>query len=37
MKTFSMLVRREYWEHRMLWITPLVVAALLLLAVMGFG
>jgi ABC-2 type transport system permease protein len=37
MKTLWMLVRREYWEHRMLWITPLVVAALLLLAVMGFG
>jgi ABC-2 type transport system permease protein len=37
MKTFWMLVRREYWEHRMLWITPAVVGALLLLAVIGFG
>jgi ABC-2 type transport system permease protein len=37
MKTFGMLVRREYWEHRMLWITPAVIAALLLLAVTSFG
>jgi len=37
MKTFWMLVRREYWEHRMLWITPAVIAVLLLLAVTSFG
>jgi ABC-2 type transport system permease protein len=28
------LVRREFWEHRALWIAPLVVAALLLLSAM---
>ena len=37
MKTFWMLVRREYWEHRMLWITPAAIAGLLLLAVTSFG
>ena len=37
MKTFWMLVRREYWEHRMLWITPAVIAGLLLLSVSSFG
>jgi ABC-2 type transport system permease protein len=37
MKTFWMLVRREYWEHRMLWITPAVIAGLLLLGVSFFG
>ncbi len=30
------LVRREYWEHRSLWIAPLVVAALLLIGAL-FG
>ena len=32
MKTFVMLIRRELWEHRVLWITPLVIAALLLVS-----
>jgi ABC-2 type transport system permease protein len=32
MKVFAMLIRRELWEHRMLWITPLVIAALMLLS-----
>ena len=31
MNTMLMLVRREYWEHRALWIAPLVVAAAILL------
>ena len=31
MNTMIMLVRREFWEHRGLWITPLVVAAVLVL------
>lgn len=29
------LVRREFWEHRALWITPLVVAGLILLSAFG--
>jgi ABC-2 type transport system permease protein len=29
---FVALIRREFWEHRSLWIAPLAVAALLLLA-----
>ena len=33
MKTFRMLVQREFWEHRTLWITPLLVAALILMGV----
>lgn len=37
MKVLLMLVRREFWEHRVLWITPLVLAALLLVAILVFG
>jgi ABC-2 type transport system permease protein len=32
MNTMTMLVRREFWEHRWLWLTPLVVAAVLIVA-----
>jgi ABC-2 type transport system permease protein len=32
MNTMLMLVRREFWEHRSLWIAPLAVAAVLLVA-----
>jgi ABC-2 type transport system permease protein len=31
-KTMQVLIRREFWEHRSLWITPLIVAGLLVLA-----
>ena len=31
-KTLVTLVRRELWEHRMLWIAPVVVAALLIVS-----
>ena len=37
MKSFWMLVRREFWEHRMLWITPLAIAGLILVTTVGFG
>jgi ABC-2 type transport system permease protein len=39
MKTFLMLIRREFWEHRMLWLTPLVIAALIIVgaAFLGHG
>ncbi len=30
-KTMTVLIRREFWEHRSLWITPLIVAGLLVL------
>jgi ABC-2 type transport system permease protein len=30
-RVFATLVRREFWEHRALWMTPLVVCALFLL------
>lgn len=30
-KTLTTLIRREFWEHRSLWITPLIVAGLLVL------
>ena len=34
--TLLTLVRREFWEHRSLWLAPLVVTALLaLVAVVG--
>lgn len=36
MNTMMMLIRREYWENRSLWIAPLAVAALILAAVI-FG
>ena len=32
-----MLIRREYWEHRALWIAPLVVAACVLLGALFGG
>jgi ABC-2 type transport system permease protein len=36
MKTMVTLVRREFWEHRSLWITPLATAAILIvLAALG--
>src|SRR5579862_2452264 len=31
MKTMIVLIRRELWEHRALWITPLIVGGLLVL------
>jgi ABC-2 type transport system permease protein len=31
-KTMAVLIRREFWEHRSLWITPLIVAGLMVLA-----
>jgi ABC-2 type transport system permease protein len=37
MKAFLTQVRREFWEHRALWIVPVVIAALLLLAAAAFG
>jgi ABC-2 type transport system permease protein len=37
MKVLAMQVRREFWEHRALWIAPLLVAVLLLLAVATLG
>jgi len=30
--TLAMLVRRELWEHRALWIAPLIVAALMVVS-----
>lgn len=33
MKIFLTLVRREFWEHRVLWFTPLPIAALILLGI----
>jgi ABC-2 type transport system permease protein len=32
-KRHFILIRREFWEHRMLWVTPLAVAAVVLLGV----
>jgi ABC-2 type transport system permease protein len=34
MNTLPILIRRELWEHRSLWITPLVVAGLIVIAAM---
>jgi ABC-2 type transport system permease protein len=34
MNTLPILIRRELWEHRALWITPLVVAGLIVIAAM---
>src|SRR5258707_10966536 len=31
LKTMVVLIRRELWEHRALWITPLIVGGLLVL------
>jgi ABC-2 type transport system permease protein len=37
MKAFTMLVRREFWEHRVLWITPAAIAAVMFLAMQIFA
>lgn len=37
MKVLAMQMRREIWEHRSLWIAPLLVAVLLLVAVATLG
>jgi ABC-2 type transport system permease protein len=37
MKALQIQIRREFWEHRGLWIAPLVVAAALLAMVVLFG
>jgi len=37
MKAFTMLLRRELWEHRMLWITPALIAAVLFLTMQIFA
>lgn len=37
MKYWQTLVRREFWEHRALWIAPLVVALLLVIATLASG
>ncbi|HXN10891.1 MAG TPA: hypothetical protein VN859_06580 [Steroidobacteraceae bacterium] len=37
MKSLLVQIRREFWEHRSLWIGPLIVAGLLLLSVAVFG
>jgi ABC-2 type transport system permease protein len=34
MNTMPMLMRRELWEHRALWLVPLVIAGLIVLAAM---
>jgi ABC-2 type transport system permease protein len=36
-KRWPVLIRREFWEHRSLWILPLVVAALYLLSCVFVG
>jgi ABC-2 type transport system permease protein len=37
MRALLVQIRREFWEHRSLWIAPLAVAVLLLLSVVVFG
>jgi ABC-2 type transport system permease protein len=37
MKALSIQIQREFWEHRGLWIAPLVIAAVMLLAAAIFG
>ncbi|HEX9474460.1 MAG TPA: hypothetical protein VF931_09720 [Steroidobacteraceae bacterium] len=37
MRAFTMLLRREFWEHRMLWITPAVIAAVIFLTMQIFS
>jgi ABC-2 type transport system permease protein len=37
MKHWPILIRRELWEHRALWIAPLAVSAAILLASLLFG
>ena len=34
MNIMPMLIRRELWEHRSLWVVPLVVAGLIVIAAM---
>lgn len=36
MKAFAMLLRREVWEHRVLWITPAAIAAVMFLTMLIF-
>ena len=37
MKALLTQIRREFWEHRALWIVPLVIAVLMLLTALAFG
>jgi ABC-2 type transport system permease protein len=37
MKAFTMLLRREFWEHRVLWITPVAIAAVMFLTMQIFA
>ena len=37
MKALSIQIQREFWEHRGLWIAPLAIAAVMLLAAAIFG
>jgi ABC-2 type transport system permease protein len=37
MKTFTMLLRREFWEHRVLWIAPVAIAAVMFLTMQIFA
>ncbi len=37
MKAYTMLLRREVWEHRVLWITPAAIAAAMFLAMQIFA
>lgn len=37
MKYWQTLIRREFWEHRALWLAPLVVAALLIILTLLSG
>jgi ABC-2 type transport system permease protein len=37
MKALSIQIQREFWEHRGLWIAPLAIAAVMLLAAAVFG
>ena len=37
MKQILLLIRREFWEHRSLWVAPLAVALLVVLGSALFG
>jgi ABC-2 type transport system permease protein len=37
MKPLQIQIQREFWEHRALWIVPLIIAAVMLAAVAIFG
>jgi ABC-2 type transport system permease protein len=37
MSRFGVLIRREFWEHRGLWITPLAIAAVLIIGTVFLG